>query len=275
MFSKLVANDEAMDIESSFIADEVQFNLFHRITEGGDTLSCKTQDGKMIFAQTPGHSGWLWISKQMTAEERNYIFQELVNHLKESPLPGVTGEPETAALFAEAFSKKNHLQYGTEMVMEAYYCPKVIKPENVPGKIQAATLQDTDTVAEYLAGFLRDAFGTAVEPNTQAATAETMIQTGNLYLWIVDGQPVSMANISHRSPRHARINSVFTPMSHRKNGYASALVAELCEIIASEKLVPMLYADLKNPDSNKVYQNIGFLESGKIAEFKFTDPQKR
>ncbi|ETI70755.1 GNAT family N-acetyltransferase [Neobacillus vireti] len=275
MFSRLVSNDEAIAKGSAFEADEVQYNLFHRITEGSDFLSCKTQDGKMMFAQTPGQSGWLWISKEATAEERNDITQELVNHLNGVQLPGVTGEPETAALFAEAFSKKNHLQYETEMAMESYYCPKVIKPVNVPGKIQAATLQDVDTVAEYLAGFLRDAFGTAVEPNTQTAKAETMIQTGNLYLWIVDDQPVSMANISHRSPRHARINSVFTPISHRKNGYASALVAELCVIISSENLVPMLYADLKNPDSNKVYQNIGFLESGKIAEFKFTDSPKR
>ncbi|WHY87211.1 GNAT family N-acetyltransferase [Neobacillus novalis] len=275
MFSILVSNDEAIAQGSVFESDEVQFNLFHRITEGSNILSCKTQDGKMIFAQTPGHSGWLWISKGVTAEERDNLTQELVNHLNGAPLPGVTGEPETAKMFADIFSKKNHLQYETEMVMEAYYCPKVIKPANVPGKIQAAKLQDADTVAEYLAGFLRDAFGTAVEPNTQAAKAETMLQTGNLYLWIVDGQPVSMANISHRSPRHARINSVFTPMSHRKKGYASALVAELCRIIESEKLVPMLYADFKNPDSNKVYQNIGFLESGKIAEFKFTGSPKR
>lgn len=28
----------------------------------------------------------------------------------------------------------------------------------------------------------------------------------------------------------------------------------------------MLYADLKKPDSNKIYKNIGFVEAGKIAD---------
>jgi hypothetical protein len=31
----------------------------------------------------------------------------------------------------------------------------------------------------------------------------------------------------------------------------------------------MLYADLKNPDANKVYQNIGFVECGQVADIKF------
>jgi predicted GNAT family acetyltransferase len=62
---------------------------------------------------------------------------------------------------------------------------------------------------------------------------------------------------------------VYTPSGSRKKGYASALVSELCSILESERLRPMLYADLKNPDSNKVYKNIGFVESGKIADIKF------
>ncbi|MVP00615.1 GNAT family N-acetyltransferase [Paenibacillus lutrae] len=36
-----------------------------------------------------------------------------------------------------------------------------------------------------------------------------------------------------------------------------------------ERLQAMLYADLKNPDSNKVYRTIGFEERGKIVEIKF------
>ncbi|MEH7353475.1 GNAT family N-acetyltransferase [Neobacillus drentensis] len=80
-----------------------------------------------------------------------------------------------------------------------------------------------------------------------------------------------MANISHRTAKYGRINAVFTPIEFRKNGYASALVAELCVILEKEKLVPMLYADISNPASNKVYQNIGFLKSGKITEIEFLE----
>ncbi|RUT47298.1 hypothetical protein EJP82_08370 [Paenibacillus anaericanus] len=36
------------------------------------------------------------------------------------------------------------------------------------------------------------------------------------------------------------------------------MVVELCSVLASEGLVPMLYVDSQNPDSNKVYRKIGF-----------------
>lgn len=269
MFSKLVPNDEVLSVGGSFVSDEVQYNLIHRISESSDAMVIKTADNNMILAQSPGNKAWLWISKETPLEERRALITNLVGYLNRNQLPGITGDPQTAEMFAEAYSKKRGISYQTEMTMESYHCPKVIRPENVPGEIQRATLGDSDTVAAYLAGFLKDAFNSSVEVGTQMSKAQTMIGTGNLYLWLVNGKPVSMANISHRSSRHARINAVFTPDSHRKNGYASAIVAELCVIIHSEGLVPMLYADIINSDSNKVYKNIGFIESGKIKEIKF------
>lgn len=271
MFIRLVPNDEVLTVGGSFVSDEVQYNLIHRISEGSDALGIKTPDNKMILAQTPGHNAWLWFSKETPPEERRALINNLVGYLNSDQLSGVSGDPQTVEMFAQAFSKKRGIGYQTEMTMESYHCPKVIKPVNVTGEIKKATLENINTVAAYLAGFLEDAFGTSVEENTQLSKAQTMIETGNLYFWLINGKPVSMANISHRSSRHARINAVFTPITHRKNGYASALVAELCANIHSEGLVPMLYADISNPDSNKVYKNIGFIESGKITEIKFIE----
>lgn len=269
MFLKLVHNDPAIAAGSSFTIDQVQYNLIHRISEDPNSLCLKTSDETMIFAQTPGHKGWLWISSDIPATERTSLIHELINHITGVTLPGITGDPQTAQMFAEIFSKINNVQYETDMTMEAYHCPKLINPQGVKGESLKAAEQHVDVVAEYLAGFMRDAFGTPAVPSSQETKAATMIAAGGLYLWIVNGHPVAKANISHRSPRHARINAVFTPIQHRKNGYASALVAELCKIIESENRIPMLYADVKNPDSNKVYQNIGFQKCGLIEEIKF------
>lgn len=137
--------------------------------------------------------------------------------------------------------------------------------------MRRAEQRDVDIIADFLAGFSEWAYGAAVTKESQIPVAERMIGTGNLYLWCADDIPVSMANIAYRSPRHARINTVYTPVEHRKKGYASAIVAEMCCLLHSEKLVPMLNADLKNPDSNKVYRKVGFIEAGKIAEFKFKE----
>lgn len=50
---------------------------------------------------------------------------------------------------------------------------------------------------------------------------------------------------------------------------ASAMGAELSSILIKEGLTPMLYADIKNCDSNKVYKSVGFVESGRIDNIIF------
>jgi hypothetical protein len=124
-------------------------------------------------------------------------------------------------------------------------------------------------IAEFTAGFARDAYGSAQPAEHFLTHADEAVRSGQLYLWIVDDVPVAMATTVHRSARHCRINDVFTSREYRKHGYASAAVAELCERLLAEGLTPVLFADGKNPDSNKVYQSIGFVQAGKIAEIKF------
>jgi predicted GNAT family acetyltransferase len=271
MLSKLDKNDGVLN-RGDFVADEVKYNLIHLIS-GRDTSTCLTSDdGKLIYAHSEGHHAWLWISEVADEEKKNSLMLKLIEYLKGigTVLPGVTGDPRTVEPFARLYAEAHNLQVTPRLGMESYVCPAVVKPR-VRGALRQATPQDAETVASFMAGFSLDAYGAAVEPASQLPAAQGIIGAGGLYLWTIEGEerPVSMANIAHRSPRHARINAVYTPRDCRKQGYASALVAELCSILEAEGLTPMLYADLKNPDSNKVYQNIGFVESGIIAELKF------
>jgi predicted GNAT family acetyltransferase len=268
MLVKLEVHDRVL-AEGLFRADEVQFNLIHRICESKSSTCLKSSDGTMIFAQSEGHNAWLWITQEAAADKRNAFVQELIDVLEGVTLKGICGEPQSAERFAQVYSKARGTSSYSHMNMEAYYCPEVEKPLNVVGTIHRAAIHQVEIVAEFMAGFSEGAYGISVDPASQMGAAKGAIESGNIYLWTVEGHPVSMANIAHRSPRHARINAVYTPSALRKKGYASALVAELCSILETERLVPMLYADLKNPDSNKVYKNIGFVESGKIADIKF------
>ena len=161
------------------------------------------------------------------------------------------------------------VSYELVLGMEAYECPKIIEPQGVQGKLIKAELKHTDVVADFCAGFGYWCFGVTVTKESQIPAAKEMIESGNLFLWEVNGEICSMANIAHRSKRHARLNNVYTPPEQRKKGYASAIVAELCSKVKDEGLIPMLYADVKNPDSNKVYKGVGFKERGRIARFDF------
>ncbi|MGO4694611.1 GNAT family N-acetyltransferase [Paenibacillus sp. 2TAB26] len=268
MLEKLHPDDHVLN-QFPFMRDELQYNLIHLITALEGATSLKTSDGRLLFAGSPGHNAWLWLSEDMTEERRDILMQELIAYYEGTDLPGICGAPSTAEPFAKMYAEANQLQYHAYMLMTAYSCPKVIKPMKVKGKMIQATRQHVELVAEFLAGFSEDAYGASVIPASQMPAAEGMVMRGNLYFWSVDELPVAMANIAHRSPRHGRINAVYTPSVLRRNGYASAVVAGICEILEEENREPMLYADNKNPAANKVYQNIGFVQSGPIAEIRF------
>lgn len=268
MLERLLAQDEAL-CEEVFIQDEVPYNLIHLITGLPESVCLKSSDGRMIYAGSPRANAWLWISPEVHDDTRRHLIQELLGELGDMVLPGVTGEPVVAEQFASCYAEYHRGAYHRHMTMESYQAPVVNRPTLVEGIIRQASVEDTQLVAKFLVGFSEDAYGVRVSAATQLETAGRLIQKGGLYLWMVGSKSVSMANIAHRSPRHGRINAVYTPRGERKKGYASALVAELGLSLLEKGLVPMLYADQANPHSNRLYQNIGFSPCGEIADFKF------
>jgi predicted GNAT family acetyltransferase len=56
----------------------------------------------------------------------------------------------------------------------------------------------------------------------------------------------------------ARIGPVYTPPEYRGHGYGSAVTAAATAAVLAAGAVPVLYTDLANPTSNKIYQAIGY-----------------
>lgn len=268
MFKPFSREEGVLD-QKPFLDYEVQFNLFHRIIEGREVIALRTEDKNAIVLQNPGFAMWLWINETLEESKVKDIINDLCNKLKEDKLRAISGRTKFVKYFAEQYSKMLGVSYELGLGMEAYECPKIIKPKGVQGKLIKAELKHTDVVADFCVGFVYWCFGVTVTKESQIPAAREMIESGNLFLWEVNGEICSMANIAHRSKRHARLNNVYTPPEQRKKGYASAIVAELCSKVNDEGLIPMLYADVKNPDSNKVYKGVGFKERGRIARFDF------
>ncbi|MCL6602466.1 MAG: hypothetical protein K6T94_06260 [Paenibacillus sp.] len=268
MFQKFAAGDGVLSNEA-FVQEEVEHNLIHMISTFEDSTKIKSDDNQLIFAHSKGFNPWLWVSKELDPDQRSVWVKELVNQVKDDSFPGISAEPNTARLFAESFCEGRGALFHTNMILVAYHCPELIQLDKVNGYMLQATVEHSADIAEFMAGFSEDALGVAAVPQSFLTAAEEAARSGDLYLWIVDETPVSMAKIGHLSARHGRINLVYTPLTHRKKGYASATVAGVCSKLLQENITPMLYADGKNPDSNKVYQSIGFIETGRIADIKF------
>lgn len=271
MFQSFAAGDAVLH-SAGFMKDEVQNSLIHSIVEYPDALKLTTSDGSLLFVQSKGYNPWLWVSGEVGPAQRIRLIEQLIESLQELPdsdFPGITAEPQTARIFAGAYCAVRGKLYHTNMLLESYQCTEVRKPSGVQGTLVQSATGHIPVIAEFTAGFARDAFGASQPVEHYLPHVDAAVRTGNLHLWMVGDAPVAMAKTVHRSARLCRINDVYTSGEFRKQGYASSLVAELCEQVLAEGLTPVLFADGKNPDSNKVYQSIGFVQAGKIAEIKF------
>lgn len=104
MFESFEPGDRVLH-SSGFKQEEVLHNLIHRIAEYADAIKLKSIDDQLIFTQSTGHNAWLWVSKELGVQQRDDLLRQLAERVKDSGIPGISAEPETAKAFAEAFAR--------------------------------------------------------------------------------------------------------------------------------------------------------------------------
>ncbi|WBW94995.1 GNAT family N-acetyltransferase [Oceanirhabdus sp. W0125-5] len=266
MLTPFVKEDNFFN-EKPFLNDEVQFNLMHRIADDSNALLLRAEDNRAIAARsTSKHPMWLWTEPKLSTTEVQDVIKEVNMLLANEESFELVATHEIIELFSKEFGGHSE----EVMEMESYHCPEVLMPDSISGVMKKSSMEDVEIIAEYCKGFIYWGFGKEVTRESQLKGAESLIKSGNLYVLKVNGSIVSMAYIAHRAPRHARINYVYTPPKHRKNGYASELVAYLSKVILDEGLTPNLYTDLSNSTSNKVYKSVGYIECGKVRHYRFS-----
>jgi predicted GNAT family acetyltransferase len=129
----------------------------------------------------------------------------------------------------------------------------------VPGGARLATAVDVELVAGWAVAFaLETQHGLAVGFDAPH-WARTAIVHSSVWLWLDrDGSPVAMAARRPPAAGVSRIGPVYTPPEHRRHGYGSAVTARAAFDILDQSAVAVLYTDLGNPTSNKIYRDLGF-----------------
>ncbi|GAA1662418.1 GNAT family N-acetyltransferase [Catellatospora bangladeshensis] len=131
-------------------------------------------------------------------------------------------------------------------------------PAGVAGHPREAALPDRDRLVEWSAAFQREALAEH-PPSDPAAPIDGRLALGSLlWVWESGGEPVAMTAMTAPAAGVVRINLVYTPPPQRGNGYASALVAAVSRAALAARLRPVLFTDLANPTSNKIYRAIGY-----------------
>jgi predicted GNAT family acetyltransferase len=97
------------------------------------------------------------------------------------------------------------------------------------------------------------------QPATRAeSTVDFLIGRDGLWVWCDGGAPVGFASTTIPANQVVRLGLVYTPPELRGRGYASACVTAISRDLLDAGHIPVLFTDLANPTSNRIYQRIGY-----------------
>ena len=167
---------------------------------------------------------------------------------------GVAGQVDA---IAEEWGRRMHRAPRLAMRQRVYRITDVEAIPPTSGALRAATMDDVDLVADWVAAFEAEALSPGLPQSARGAAARR-IAAGEVYLWC-DPDPRTMAGSARPTRRAIAVNAVYTPPEWRRRGYATACVAELSTLLLRRGYeLCVLYTDLANPTSNSIYSRIGY-----------------
>ncbi|MEJ2248383.1 MAG: GNAT family N-acetyltransferase [Candidatus Lokiarchaeota archaeon] len=203
--------------------------------------------------------------------------KKLVKYLadKNESLPGIIGFKEGAKTFAEDWSEIFHQNYelGTN--------ERIYKLEEVNTSLLKSTsneLVQTDENYEFKILNWAKKFIFEALPDEKDKIKNSLertkkeIKKGAIFLLLNQNIPVSMARMAGETLNGRIVNLVYTPPKFRKKGYATELVAKLSQhILDLGYKFCLLFTDLSNPTSNKIYMNVGYKPITDVDMYNFSD----
>lgn len=184
--------------------------------------------------------------------------------------PGINGPAALTRAFTSIWNDHNPKKLTPAIQLPLYIIKETLPPRLSAGSSRLATLADLDLLTGWYVDFGVEAgmLPHECKPNPEKVTRK--IKSDSLFIWQnTHGTPVSFAGYAQASPNGMTVGPVYTPPEHRGHGYASNMVANLSEQILRQGKWCGLFADAKNPISNKIYQQIGYKQVFEYQEYRF------
>lgn len=180
-------------------------------------------------------------------------------HEQGTDVPGVIGDREAVQPFAEAWADAKQKTVKVIMNEGLYRLDEVDESlEKSEGSWRIAGKNDGPLLEKWYRLFLADVGLPDVTIEEATEKIALFLKEKEVYVWEVGGEVVSCLKKNRPTKKGITISFVFTPKEHRRKGYARTLVAEVSEELLVSFDFCVLYTDLLNPTSNKIYQEIGY-----------------
>ncbi|WP_047795553.1 GNAT family N-acetyltransferase [Exiguobacterium sp. JLM-2] len=227
------------------------YETFHQFTveEDGELLA--------ILQVTPPHPLHYIVVK---TELSNFLPSFIIPHLLKEAVPfaEVVSERQQAERFGKVWQE---LTSGTsEMFMSQglYRLDSVEDIDMAKGHMREATVTDQAQLEAWYSAFEAESGLRSSPPEKVTKAVQTMLDREEAVFWEVDGQVVSCAKRARPTENGITVSFVYTSPDARGKGYARSLVADLSRQLLETKSFCVLYTDLTNPTSNKIYREVGY-----------------
>lgn len=189
----------------------------------------------------------------------------------ELTLPAVRGPANVAARFAGEWLERAGV---AARVDEAYRLLELrarSRARPVRGDLVQAGAGERDMVVDLLGDFYEEIGARRLDA---ARVVDQRLPLGQYWLWH-DGAAVSFAAVSQPVAGIVRIQTAYTPPRYRNRGYAGACIGGLSARCRGDGWRCILFSDLTNPISNRVFHRIGFRSAGEALRFQFLNEAGR
>ena len=185
------------------------------------------------------------------------------------PVDGINGVCDDSARVAGALASATRRPCRPVEGQRVYEVRDVVEPAPVRGAARTADRGDLDLASAWIAAFDVETGAPGFDAGTNRLRAQHMVDSGGLHLWEADGAPVASTVVNGPAAGVARVGFVYTPPHQRGRGYASSLVASVSRAVLGRGDRCILYTQLENPTSNRVYQRLGYGAIGELVRYEY------
>ncbi len=145
--------------------------------------------------------------------------------------------------------------------------------EKSPGSWRYARKDEAPLLAHWFNAFEKDT-GLKNSPlEVIEAKVNQFLDDEEVFFWEDQGKIVSMMKKARPSERGVTVSFVYTPPEERKKGYARTMVAAGSEELLKTYDFCVLYTDMMNLTSNKIYQEIGYQKIADSIHVEFVSEE--
>lgn len=261
------AHDFERKIKPILAEKEDVFSLFWGVLQAikagnyeNPFMATVEEDGRVLalFQMTPPHPLNLIFVDEIRLEE---IMDVFINKMVELEINfnSIISLKPWAYKVAKKWEIKTSRTYQLLMDQGLYRLNKVNETlEHSPGTWRYAEESDSSLIEKWFNLFESDT-GLPISPIEHVKKRVAMfLKEREVFLWEDKGKIVSMMKKSRPTKNGVTVSFVFTPKEERKKGYARTLVTAVSRELLKDFDFCVLYTDMMNPTSNKIYREIGY-----------------